>query len=398
MNEHPLRFAVRAVDRFFFTPTEPTTLGLIRIATGLIVLYVHLVYSIGLNDYLGPTAWVANTGLGDHLKPGEGGVTEYLRKENVMLGPSTNWYDNDIERGNGQLIHGQTMWSIYYHVEDPFWIRVLHNSFLVILFLFTIGLWTRVTSALAWMGALMYINRLQGQLFGMDTMTNLALFYLMIAPCGAALSVDRWLHVRRQRQSQGAAYVPKPPEPLPSACFATRLLQINFCLIYGAAGVSKLLGSTWWNGTAPNRFLLNYSFAPFDVDFYVLMLKYLAAHRWLWEVVGSLGVVFTLVLELGFPFLIWNRYTRWVMVCGVVLFHTQIALLMGLVMFSLMMMTLVLAFVPPQYVRQTLQGWGEVLQQLLFGRKSPVASAQPAAAAEAKPEAASQPGETVALS
>ena len=52
-----------------------------------------------------------------------------------------------------------------------------------------------------------------------------------------------------------------------SANFATRLIQINFCLIYFAAGTSKLLGTSWWNGTAPNRFLLNYSFAPFDVPY-----------------------------------------------------------------------------------------------------------------------------------
>jgi hypothetical protein len=380
MNDHPLRFAARAVERFFFTPLEPSSLGLMRIAAGLVVLYVHLAYCIGLNDYLGPTPWVANGGLGDHVKPGEGGVTDYLRHSNVMLGPSTNWYDNDFERGNGELILGQTMWSIFYHVEDPFWIRIIHGNFVIIMFLFTIGLWTRVTSVLTWIAALMYINRLQGMLFGLDTMTNLGLFYLMIAPSGAALSVDRWLQVRRQRQSQGAAYVPKPPESLVSACFATRLIQINFCLIYFAAGTSKLLGSSWWNGTAPNRFLLNYSFAPFDVEYYVQLLRFMASHRWIWEFVGSIGVIFTLFLELGFSVLVWNRYTRWFMVCGVVLFHTQIALLMGLVTFSLMMMALVLAFVPPEYVRQTVQAWSESFRQHFVDRKSPLArSHQPAA-------------------
>ena len=57
---------------------------------------------------------------------------------------------------------------------------------------------------LTWVGSLMYIQRLPGMLFGMDTMTNLGLFYLMIAPCGAALSLDRWLKVRRERQRLGA--------------------------------------------------------------------------------------------------------------------------------------------------------------------------------------------------
>ena len=62
----------------------------------------------------------------------------------------------------------------------------------------------------------------------------------------------------------------------------------------------------------------------------------------------------TLFLELGFTFLVWNRRTRWFMVSCSVLFHTMIALLMGLVTFSLMMLALVLAFVPPEVVRQCL--------------------------------------------
>jgi hypothetical protein len=223
----------------------------------------------------------------------------------------------------------------------------------------------------------MYIQRLQNSmLFGLDTMTNLGLFYLMIAPCGAALSLDRWLKVRRERQRLGSKYVPQPPEPMISATFATRLIQINFCIIYFAAGTSKLLGTSWWNGTAPNGFLLNYSFAPFDVPKYVEFLQWLVKHRWMWELFGAVGVIGTLFLELGFSFLVWNRRMRWFMVCGAVLFHTMIALLMGLVTFSLMMLAMVLAFVPPEAVRQTLESWGELARQILFGRSAAQTQAQ----------------------
>jgi hypothetical protein len=356
--EHPLMFAARAVDRFLFQPSDPTTLGLIRITTGILVLYVHLVYSIGLTDYVGPYAWIGND------------VTQFVRKVNEILGPSYNWKDGWWE-SDSEIFKGYpTMWSIYYHVEDPKWVWVIHSSILLIMLLFTLGLWTRVTSVLTWIGSLMYLHRLMqpGMLFGMDTMTNLGLFYLMLSPCGAALSLDRWLQVRRERRRLGAQYVPQPPPPMVSATFATRLFQINFCLIYFAAGTSKLMGTSWWNGTAPNGFLLNYSFAPFDVPAYVKFLKMLVAHRWIWELFGTVGVVSTLFLELGFPFLVWNRYTRWLMVSGSILFHTLIALLMGLVTFSLMMMVLVLAFVPPEAVQQMVQSWVSWLQQLALKR------------------------------
>lgn len=363
--EHPLMFAARGINRFFFQPLDPTSLGLMRIATGILIFYVHLVYCIGLSNYLGPNAWVVNKAWTD--KPGESGVTDFIRHGNPVQAPSSGWKDGWLE-SDGEIITGQTMWSIYYHVEDMRWVWVIHIGVLVIMLLFTLGLWTRVTSALTWICALMYIQRLPGMLFGLDTMTNLGLLYLMIAPCGAALSLDRWLAVRRERQRLGDKYVPQPPQPLVSARFATRLIQINFCIIYFAAGTSKLLGSSWWNGTAPNRFLLNYSFAPFDVPVYFSFIKWLASHRWLWEINGAIGVIGTLCLELGFSFLVWNRRTRWLMVSGSILFHTMIALLMGLVTFSLMMLALVLAFVPPDAVQQCVQSLTEQVKHLVMGR------------------------------
>lgn len=356
--EYPLKVAVRAVDRFFFHPSEPTTLGMMRIAIGILIVYVHLVYGIGLTNYVGPYAWVSND------------YTRYLRKEYPSQAPSSGWKDMGME-ADGEIYLGQPMWSIFYHVEDPKWVWTIHICILTSMVLFTLGLWSRVTSVLTWLGSLMYIQRLQnGMLFGLDTMTNLGLFYMMIAPCGAALSLDRWLQVRRERQRLGASYVPQPPQPMISATFAMRLIQINYCIIYFAAGTSKLLGTSWWNGTAPNGFLLNYSFAPFDVEAYVRFLKWMVSHRWFWELFGAVGVIGTLFLELGFTFLVWNRQTRWFMVCGSVLFHTMIALLMGLVTFSLMMLALLLVFVPPEVVRRTVESWWDQIVLILFGRST----------------------------
>ncbi len=45
-------------NRFWFQPTDPTTLGLMRVITGLIVLYVHLVYCFDLQSFFGKHAWL----------------------------------------------------------------------------------------------------------------------------------------------------------------------------------------------------------------------------------------------------------------------------------------------------------------------------------------------------
>src|SRR5262249_58223947 len=116
--------------------------------------------------------------------------------------------------------------------------------------LFTLGLWTRVTSVLAWAGSTCYVHRCSTQLFGMDTMSTILLLYLMIGPSGAALSLDAWLRKRRD---------PTPPRPQVSANLAIRLLQVHFCFVYAMSGLSKLQGNLWWNGTALWDCLANYS-------------------------------------------------------------------------------------------------------------------------------------------
>jgi hypothetical protein len=344
--DHPVRDVLRAWDRFWFTPGDPTTLAVMRIFTGALMLYVHFTYALDLVSYVGPTGWMGQD------------VMRYARLEFPISAPPNSWDATDVVVSQGQFV-----WSPYFHLQDPVWIRATHAAVMLVTFLFMIGLASRVTSVLAWMGGVIYIHRSPATVFGIDTMTNLGLLYLMIAPCGAALSVDRWLAVWRLRRQRGAGYVP-PPGRYVSATFATRLVQINFCLIYLMAGMSKLLGTTWWAGTAPSLFLLNYSFAPFDTPIYTRTILWMLEHRWLWEVMCSAGVVLTLCVELGLPFLIWNPKLRWLMMCGSVMFHTMIGLLMGLVTFSLMMIILLLAFMPPEVMREILVRLGRWLRQL----------------------------------
>jgi hypothetical protein len=350
--ENPLRTAWRAWDRFWFSPSPPTTLALMRIFAGLIALYVLFGYALDLQGFVGEYAWIGKD------------VTDFQRNKMDVEAPPNNW-DGPVEK----VGHGMFVWSLYFHVTDPGWMWTIHLSVMLVTLLFTVGFATRLTSVLTWLGAIMYINRASSSLFGMDTMTNLGLLYLMIAPCGATLSVDRWLEVRRLRQHFGPAYQPPPPPALSSATLATRLVQVNFCIIYLMSGFSKLLGSSWWNGTAPTLVLLNYSFAPFNVGLYAKTITFLASHRWLWEIIMTSGVIGTLAIEVGLPFLIWNPRLRWFMVCCSALLHTMIGLTMGLVTFSLMMLVLLLAFVPPEVSEQVVAGLRQKLRSWI--RPSP---------------------------
>jgi hypothetical protein len=321
-------------DRFWFRRGDPTTLGLIRLCCGLLTLYVHLSYSWGLLGYISPEGWLDDE------------VANYSRTQQPVFAPPLDWSERWSEIG-----HGSWYWSVFYHIKSPQWIITAHVFFLVVMLLFTLGLWTRWTGILTWIGAISYVQRASITVFGLDTMMVILLTYLMIAPAGDALSLDRL--IRRWRDRRKGLATP-PVEPSYSAHFATRLIQVHMAIIYLAGGTSKLLGTTWWSATSLNVVLLNNNFAPLDTKPYFNLMTFLANHRVLWELVVSGGVVFTLCVEIGFPFLVWDRRWRWVCVCGSVLLHTGIGLFMGLTTFSLMMMIMVLAFVPPEVVKEWL--------------------------------------------
>ena len=86
---------------------------------------------------------------------------------------------------------GGSIFSIWFHVKNPTEMALVHSGVLILILLFTLGLFTRVTSVLVWLATVSYIHRTQQVLFGMDTMMNILLFYLMIGNSGAALSLDR---------------------------------------------------------------------------------------------------------------------------------------------------------------------------------------------------------------
>ena len=274
-----------------------------------------------------------------------------------------DYWNTDIAR---PYRHGHAIFSVWFHVTDPTEMALIHSGVLVLILLFTFGVCTRVTAVLVWVAAIGYMHRTQQVLFGMDTMLNILLFYLMLGNCGAALSVDRVINRYRAvraslRRSGGIddatrAYLAAPPKSVASG-FAIRMLQVHFCFIYMAAGLSKLKGSTWWNGTAFWDVMVNPEFTLMRYEWFETMVRSLVASKPLYHFVTVTGVWFTLFLEIGAPFLLWTRL-RAFMVWLCVLLHAAIGILMGLILFELLMMAMLVAFIPPRVVRQQLGGKG----------------------------------------
>ncbi|MCS7046764.1 MAG: HTTM domain-containing protein [Gemmataceae bacterium] len=245
---------------------------------------------------------------------------------------------------------GASTFSVYFHIHDPFWRSTVHGLFLVVVLLFTLGLGTRVTSVLAWFAYLNYVHRNHTVLFGADQMIVILLTYLAIGPSGAALSLDRWLSRWWNGRGQGDDGV-SPPLPTISANVAIRLLQVHLCIIYGIAGLSKLQGPAWWNGTALWNVLANFEFAPMNWAVYDWLLRTVGSNQLIFEILLTGGAYFTLAFEISYPFVVWNPNGRWVMLASAILLHGVIGLFMGLQTFALIMLVMNMAFLHPEEVR-----------------------------------------------
>jgi hypothetical protein len=108
--------------------------------------------------------------------------------ERARLTDYLEYWNNDPRRLHHQ---GHRLVSVWFHVTDPTQMAVIHGLALAIMFLFTVGFCTRVTGVLTWIAVVGYIHRTNQILFGMDTMMNILLVYLVVGNSGAALSVDR---------------------------------------------------------------------------------------------------------------------------------------------------------------------------------------------------------------
>jgi hypothetical protein len=296
-----------AWNRFWFTPADPTTLGAVRICTGLILLFTYLSCTPSLLSFVGPNAWI------------DAAVVDSLRSAPDAGG---RWWG----------------WSIYFVVRDPWAVWLTHLTFLAFIVCFTVGLFTRVASVVVWAGHLCFLHRAFLVWSGMDSVLAMLTFYLMFAPSGAALSLDR-LRLRGTAREMS-------PAPSWSANVAIRLIQVHMGIIYLCAGLSKLQGARWWDGTAVWTVMTMQEFAPFDWTWLGLLGDVPCL------LISNVGVLLTLGFEISFVFLIWNPRLRPVLLSLAVLLHAGIGLFMGMSAFGAAMLAGCLSFVDPGVVRK----------------------------------------------
>ena len=226
---------------------------------------------------------------------------------------------------------------------------------------FTVGLASRTTAVLTWVIAVSTARRAPVTLFGFDQMN--ATWILYLAVCGAsgqALSLDRFLARRRAwrqaglgRLSRDAASDSARPLPTVSANLSIRLIQLHLVIVYGSAGLSKLMGPEWWNGTALEMILLTPEFRRLDPTWFLAYPSLL-----------QLGTHAGLALEISYPVLIWVRPLRPLVLGAVFLMHLGIDQMLGLTEFGLTMVAANVAFLPAKAELRQSVGWDITIQKV----------------------------------
>lgn len=217
-----------------------------------------------------------------------------------------------------QILAVRHDWSLYAFTPNQSTESLMLCAGALVTLAFTIGLCTRVSTVLFYIFTWSLFSRNPLLLDGGDNLLYLLAFYLMFTDCGRRLSVDNALGLRRA-----------------TSPFIALFHQIGVCamvaqvaLLYFTSGMYKIQGHTWQSGTAIYYVLRSNEFA---LDSWT---HYIYNSAWL----GPLLSYGTFIFQIAFPFLIFHKRLKWLVIPIAISFHIGIAWTMGLMSFSLNML------------------------------------------------------------
>jgi hypothetical protein len=292
----------RSWTRFWFTPSDPLTLCVLRILVGLTALWYHLSHTFNLVQWFGPHGFLS-------LK-------------------TMQAFDR-----------GPFRFSVLDLSEAPAFLWLIHGLGFLFLLAMTAGLFTRTTTILSLLTVLSYVHRGPMITAQFEPVLTMMLVYLCIGPAGTYLSIDSLL-----RRWRSAAPADGSAAESPHVCHnsswttvAIRLTQVHVAAFYALGGLQMLNGDTWWLGDAMWWLIARTESRLVDLTF--LHNATFVVNAW-----THLVVLFHLL----FPVLVWNRVTRPVMLILAALMWSSLAVVTGLVSYCVLMFVASLAFIKPE--------------------------------------------------
>jgi predicted DCC family thiol-disulfide oxidoreductase YuxK len=242
-------------------------------------------------------------------------------------------------------IQAPWMQSVFFYFTAPWQWIAFHLTFLFCCAAFTLGWRTSWVKWIVLLGQISYDHRNLTIVYGADSIIACLLFILCLAPIGRAMSLDRVRAVRAAKRGNLAAMLPPYTSPWAGACI--RLIQIQMAVLFFYSAAGKLRTDEWWAGDAIWLATSTYEF------YNPVLLHVLARHYWL----VTVATYSTLLIEIAFPFLIWQRRTRPYLLAGAIFLHLMFGILLRLIYFSFVMIVGHMSFVYPDWLHRLGARW-----------------------------------------
>ena len=293
-------------NRFWFQPTSPAPVCVLRVLYGALVLSCCLLWAPDLLTYFGPDGLVSLQTI-QHYEGSQ-------RFSLLFLLPQTD--------------------------ASVFFVFLLLVCSAVTV---SVGLYTRISLITLFLCLVSLHHRNVAILNSGDTLLRIIGFLLIFSPCGQMFSIDR----KRSRDLTDHW-------KLRTACWTQRLLQLQVSAVYCQAFASKADSDVWWNGTAV------YYTSRLE-DFARLPVPFVFDHLWTCQLL-TWGAM---VIELSLWTLIWFKEFRyWVLAAGVLL-HLGIDWSMNIPLFEYIMIASYIVFIDASDIKRALEALKECASKSL---------------------------------
>ncbi|WP_374104263.1 HTTM domain-containing protein [Streptomyces sp. ISL-43] len=305
-----------------------------------------------------------------------------------LYGPDGPWSWELARR----LIDSNHAFTVLMWSDSPLWFEIVYALSVLSSALLLLGWRTRATSVLFMVGVLSLQNRSVFMGDGGDNVIHLMAIYLVLTRCARVWSLDArrarrlgtasagsagpalwgvlgavfaygsvtggfstgwmvafaalwvlaalwWMVDRYEPEGEGRAVLDVLANLVHNAGMLVIMTEV--CLIYATAGWYKIQGSRWQDGTA--------LYYPLGLDYFAPWpgLSALLAGSGTLVMLLSYG---TVAVQVAFPFTVFNRRIKNVLLGLMMLEHVGIAVLLGLPFFSLAMIAADAVFLPTAFL------------------------------------------------
>lgn len=236
-------------------------------------------------------------------------------------------------------LNNSNSFSLYALSRSELYFDIIFHIGIIAALLFTLGYKGRFISIINFILVFSIHERNHMILDGGDNITRIILFYLIFAQTTKYLSIDSYLVKKRNKSSESSFY----SNALHNFAVLASITQL--CVLYLNSAYYKVMGEVWQNGTA---------------IYYILQVEEFS-HPFFRSIINSsdflivAGTYATLLVQMAFPFLLFNKKTKYIGLILVVGMHLGIAIVMGLYTFSATMLVVDLLLISNEDYRKAYQ-------------------------------------------